>query len=685
MKAGAHLVVQPLRGIDQRWRPAPNAAAVVRDMRWNQKDGWEDSGGYREATNPDPETGNSPFVGQGTIESLHWFAQHNGARQWLVWEDSAGRLRAFNGSTAPAVPWTHLEDVRGNLFDAAGRTRTIIATPWQGTQAQAWGGRLYLVNGYDEPLVFDGVKCDRAGWSERPSQPYATAVSGVSTTLNNFGFGTGQKLCARKYRVSFLNERGQESELSPPSNPMVVDTAAAPAGARRFGLVSIPLGPSECVARRVYATQDYLDGDGDYTDTGLGEIYFFHSEVQDNETEQFEDHVPDPLLGSAVDDLDFGPWPTGGKYLAVFKNTLFIATDDGLFFSAPGQPEVIPSDNFIPMGDDDMGPPTGMRPTKNALLLFKRKGVYLVKGEPLTGFSAHTLTRDQGNDAPNALAELPGLGMVMVNGNGVHLIEGALENTGTVTAIRRLSTTVPDEVADFASAALIAAHGAVYHRDKEYWLSVPRLGSNVNNRVLVFHYEIGEWSWRPDFPINCMLETRDHRGLLYFGSGSTTTLKRGLLVYSPGFPDKGGTAIQPLYETGDIDWGNGFTAAVPVHLAVRCIGHGNNDLNLNYRINRQVVAVRPAVMGTDQQDHTGRFPVFGTAVWGTDRWHRMRPVEVVFDLTGVTEGPARAISFSLSPALRHLQLLGIDVAVTPGAERDILPYSADRGDAGQLS
>ena len=88
--------VSKMRGIEQRWSPEPGTAARIRDMTWDPKDGWKDCGGSIElaliSLTDDPAIGPNvsndafanPFEGDGQINSIHWFAQHNGARQWLV-------------------------------------------------------------------------------------------------------------------------------------------------------------------------------------------------------------------------------------------------------------------------------------------------------------------------------------------------------------------------------------------------------------------------------------------------------------------------------------------------------------------------------------------------------------------------------------------------------------------------
>ena len=108
------LQVNKLRGIEERWTPGAGTAARIRDMTWDYHDGWKDAGGSIEiATLQKPDSRNreenyynasargarsNPWEGQGEIYSIHWFCQHNGARQWLLFEDENGTINFFNGS-----------------------------------------------------------------------------------------------------------------------------------------------------------------------------------------------------------------------------------------------------------------------------------------------------------------------------------------------------------------------------------------------------------------------------------------------------------------------------------------------------------------------------------------------------------------------------------------------------------
>ena len=85
-----------LRGMDERWIVDPQDAFLIEDMFWTSNDSWKTSGGFTRLIEPntfsfyDEKQGGETLVFDNTyskITSLHWFAQHNGARQWLIYEE----------------------------------------------------------------------------------------------------------------------------------------------------------------------------------------------------------------------------------------------------------------------------------------------------------------------------------------------------------------------------------------------------------------------------------------------------------------------------------------------------------------------------------------------------------------------------------------------------------------------
>lgn len=693
MKTQAFQIAK-LRGMDQRWRPAPNTATSIRDMTWDQRDGWRDSGGFKPLFGEDElQKGSglfaSPYAGEGVITSMHWFAQHNGARQWLIYETENRDLKALYGSDRGTVktPYIYLERIRGKQYSPATALRTYVSSPWQRTQSQTFNGRLYMVNGYDEPLVFDGRTVERAGFDGPAAPPFASLIE-KQTSIDALGIGPAGPSgedgvgVAYRYVVTFVNDRGQESPPSPPSNLLrFANIGSSTESLRHMLAVTIPVGGDPVVARRLYRTINLVDEGGNMLEAESAENYYFLREIQDNISTYFEDGNQDHVLGSVMDAADFGTWPQSAKFLSVFKNTMFIAgmTSNEVRFSAPNMPEVFPQDNVFQIGDSDMGNVTGMYPTRNALVIFKLRGIYLIKGDPASGFYAQTLTRDIGCSAPNSVAEVPSVGLVFLSDAGIYALTGALENTGTRTDIVHLSAQIPDEIDRINKSAIVKSVGVVYHRDKEYWLAVPTLGKIRNDRILVFHYEIGAWSYRTDYPIEAAVETRDHRGYLIFGSYDTAD-NPGLHVYTSGAEKKGtapGSLVNPLYETAHMDFGSVYRTVQPAYANLYVVGYGDNDIKLNFTVNRQSSRAQASASTRDQ-----KYPMDSLSTWDTTKfddttsvWAHHRPIIARFDISAMHEQPVHELLLGITSAQRRIQIIGFDVEVKVGEQRQILPMS----------
>lgn len=705
------IVISPLKGIDQRSISAAPSAGRVRDMWYDPRGFWSSSGGYRRMILGPVNEGvtTNPFATVGAIESIHWFSQHNGARRWLIYVDGHGNLLMFDPSTAgrSGSPGDVARDRAGNAI-----TRSIVPTPWQRSQSACWGDTFYLVNGIDRPVVMNGYFWDYAGWQNpagvpsaatmnnpRPSDSGAPTIKMVNTGLGPYSDAADTDYdCGYRYRVSFVNDRGQESPLSAPSEMVTFTNASGKAA--HFVKVTLPIGPPECVARRLYRTQNIYDASSVQV-AGRGDQFFFHSEIPDNATGVIQDGLPDGSLAGLVDPTQLGVWPTNLKFLAPFKGCMFGtgADNSSVYFSLPDFPEVYPPDNVIDVGDAFLGPVTGMYATRNALVVFKATAIYLVKGNPVDGFFAETLTRETGCIAPNTIREVPGVGLVFLGSDAVNALQGALENEGVPTKVINIGVPIPTTLKRLNRSAVLNATAAVYHRDKEYWLCIPTVGYANNNLVMVYHYEIAEWSSREYFPVSTILETPDSRGYLLFGSYAATTgtspdgiAHLGIMVYSRGFDDKDGTAIAPLYESGQISVSGTFKTFSPVYLFPRCILHGNNKMVLDVHTNRSQTSWYTGAVGPTpqpkqiQQYPQDLLPVYGTATFDTANvvWQQWDPGAIRFDLAGVgiRFAPIFEATVTLTPdtGKRWMSLLAVSMNVgVDVANNTVKPLKPDLG------
>ena len=327
-------IVTPLRGMDQRWEARPNHASYIQNMTWSDQDSWRSSYGYRKI-NPDiavvgddGTTILNVFEDGPILSSLYWFCQHGNALQWLVYENQRGHLRYFNGSTTDAVngygSWMY--DVSGNLFDGTGSRNCVDEQ--SATFFTMYGSNLYMVNGIDAPIVFDGRKATRAGFSGKPSPPMVS-ITPKSMVAGEFKSGVGYTDSGNQYKyvVTFVNERGQESRFSNPSEKLefatkvavttknsvgAIVTFPATGSYRRLVTVHIPTGPPGTVARRIYRTQNMVSfseeigaGSGGVSsitteklrEAQYGREFYYVTEIQDNVCKIYQDHISDVELG----------------------------------------------------------------------------------------------------------------------------------------------------------------------------------------------------------------------------------------------------------------------------------------------------------------------------------------------------------------------------------------------------
>lgn len=696
MDTRAVAIVDRFRGMDQRWQPpSPATTLRMRDLAWDGRDAWIAAGGYRRLVFG--TGGTNPYTGQGKILSMHFFAQRTGGKAWLVYETDQGYLRAFYGPGARTnAPWTNLVYRDGTTVD----DRVDLDVPWSRTAYCAWRDRLYIFNGYNRPLVFDGEVCDQVGFDTVPPPPTPLVVENVTNLVTNAVAGRYLKSagvgpysttaaedfdCGYRYKVSFVNDRGQESPLSAASGTITFTNGGGTAAGDGANIpwVGLPTGGSNVVARRVYRTQNMKDSSGNFV-LGRGEVFYFLAEVRDNVLLGFEDKAADAELGSAVDELALGLFPAGARIAAPFASRMFVATSatSEIYYSAPGYPEVFPPDNVLQIGDASLGPPTAMYPARDALVVFKRTGIYIVKLDSNGDPYVITLSRSEGCVNHRAVIEVPNVGLLFMGDGAIYALQGTLESDNRATVVQRVSTPIPEWERRFNRSAMAAACAAVYHREREAWFCIPTMGVDTVNVVLVYHYDVGAWTYRENFPVNAILSTSDEGGYLMFGSHDDTS-HPGLHVYSRGWDDKDGTAIQPLLQTQHVNLSAGYRAEFPKYVQLRCGGVGNNDMQVNYAINRSptnvLATAEVTALQLDQQLVQSEFPVYGIAAYdGTDRWSPVRAITMRWPVQQAAPGPVVDISFTFTPADRHVAFAGYVVEVADNGQ-DLKPIAPSSG------
>ena len=708
-------LVKPLRGIDQRWEARPNHAGYIENMTWSDQDSWRTSFGYRRLVEEYTETegGDSPYTvvknqydTDSPPSSLFWFSQHGNALQWLVYEDQNGAFRYFNGSKAPQDPSTIIQYTDGKAFDgtAANHSRNSGDTISH-TYYTMYGSNLYMVNGVDAPLVFDGKKCTRAGFSGKPSAPtvYTTSKAAIRKTFTT-GVGYEESNNEFKYVVTFVNERGQESRFSPVSGKVSFDTTGATSSFpdtkrsvtatmaageyRNFVVVSIPKGPIGTVARRIYRTLNlvtFIEGANIVTlpkESLFGKEFYFLDEVQDNVSEIYIDGFSDFDLGSLSLEQDFGDFPRNSTMLAVFKNTMFVAGDstEDLRYSRPLHPEVFPLDNVFNLSDNQTSLITGMYPTGDSLVVFKHRAIYLIKGNPVNGFFAQTLTTDIGCISNQTIREVPGVGLVFMASDGIYVLEGTYHTTQS-TKFFKLSQGLRDLFDRVNVEFAQNFRSIVYHTDREYWVSVAMDSNTVPDMVFKFSYEIGAWSVYTSSALSGIIEVQDHRGYMIFAgpNASSSTASRGLYLY-------GGTnslgklgTVSPTYETVNIAFNSVYDNFSPARVMARVVGYGNT-ITMSVFVNREPATIATSSTTTQIRPlEDADFPLYGSTTFdGTAVYKEHRPVIARFDFSTMHKGPVNELKLKFTCS-DEMEIVNYELEGRLGSARDVIPLTEKFG------
>lgn len=652
-----------LGGMSQRRRAPIGKAHEIADMRRTARGTWGEAGGFVAAIS-------GSMSAYHPVHSLHWFGQHGGGQQWLVLDtgddDSTIRWVDFRNGTGPAL--------------RSGRVRRRGPDP--GPTWIEHGNWLYCIDGLNEPFRWNGRAIVRAGFDGPPPPPELEVGpfdEAVATTYpDEFfdqdlqrgvgGWDTGADVnWTYGYRLTWLNDRGMESPPSPMvlisgTNPRVVPTGSPDLRGMRSVLLSIADAPEHVVGIRIYRTVNLHDvAEG----TLQGQPVYLHTELPHGHALRLCDDKQDNELGSQFSEDAVGVWPSGMALCAMFKGCLFGSGAPGspavLHYSRPGRIEQFPASNTLHVGSASAGPITGLKATRDALVVFRARGVYLVRGSPPNGFRVDPLTEDVGCLAPRAIFEVPDRGLLFLSERGPHLLMGALENSGTPTRVEYIGGEIAEVwEREVNTKALLGARGSVYARDGEIWLLVPADGDDRLRLGLVLHTGEGIdlWSVRRGYPFSALAETRDHRNLLYAGSWDGAN-HEGLWVYTRG-GDKNGTARAPKFVSSWVDLGE---RSLVRHLELEVV---DNQLGATATWAKDHDALASfdfydaeRSMADAERDR----PVWGTARWGTGVWHEDAPTIVRYD-PRVADANAFSFRWSLEGG-EHLEVHGFDLVVKP--------------------
>jgi hypothetical protein len=632
--------------MDERWVSKQDSAEYIANMYVTSDGAWRSCGGVS-ADFTYPGHGNPVF-------GLYQFSQHGGGRQWTLVE--------HEDTTATARPYKYINlsyiDHRSDALVDIETGRMRVEGPWRGSTFLENNNWVYVLNGYDEPIRWNGRQKVAVGFSTVPAAPSVgiTPENQLGGQESHPGLGTLEERWRYGWAVSEVNDLGAVSPPSPIAYLSAQNTTSGTASDRRrlSALVQLGEAPANVRGRLLWRTANSV---GVSTVGQQGAALYLVRAFRGGGAISYVDGASDESLLTELDRNAVGAFPVGATVAKLFKGTLFVdggaTTPTRLRYSSAQHIEQFPAVNYLDVGDEGSGRVTGMVATKNALVVFKERGIYLVRGNQLAGFRADTLTEDVGHLAgQNALREIPGLGVVFWNEAGPYVLLGALENTGTPTEWRfigqGLARTWRTRV---NTKALPAIRAEVNHADRELWVLVPEGGDDRPTLGLVYHYETGGWSVREGFAAQSITATREHRGAIMLGGTGG-----GVFRYTKGVAPPS-TAE---YRSAWLDLGGERTQVRHIKLEGLTLG---SDLQFEWRVDRHPVGYQGGPENLKALvDYERTLPEWGTAVLGTDVWYQEYPSGVRYDLY-------QCNGFTVQWRVRatRLAIAGADIFFVPSA------------------
>lgn len=228
------------------------------------------------------------------------------------------------------------------------------------TVMSALNNQVFIANGADDNVKWDGTTVTRMGVSSPLAAPVVAVVAGPGLT-GDFG-----------YRTTYVSTYGQESEASPETLVTLVN---------QKGRVTVVASTDPQVNRtRLYRTT-----------TNGGGVWLFVAEMLTNGGTFPDDSLDDDGLGSQleefVNDPPPGPfrivaqWPQTGRMLGVSpaQPSVLYYSDIGLGFL---KPEAWPPENLALVSYDDGDEIVGVHALFDSVIVQKRRSTWRIRGNP---------------------------------------------------------------------------------------------------------------------------------------------------------------------------------------------------------------------------------------------------------------------------------------------------------------
>lgn len=619
------IVIVPLSGVDESKQvggaPQDHAALYIADLERMAEGYWQQIGGTLQQ--------GTWHTTDSVVFGIHVFNPRGGQR-WLMFERAVDDETSLLGFVQmPELTLTTIAN-RRRLAGVGPRSSFINRGRW-----------VYHINGYETPIRWDGSRTAPMGFARPAAAPivgsgneaeeaavgtafydnvgfhFASTV-GADTPQRGLGELAGSSATTARWRVgiavTWVSDLGMESPLSEivyvsgRNGQEPVPPGSARPNGRSGAMVYVGPAPDHVRAVRLWATYNLID----QADTnGLEDVYL----VEEFTSAGGFNYIlisPDEERRYKFDRDQVGPVPLGATAIEFWQGATWLLVDDVVHYSHPELFEQFPEGNRIPIGTKATGRGTGLKAFADGLLVFKESGVYIIKGNANVGYHAEPISEERGTPAPRAIVNVHGVGVFAIDKHGPYLVKGRLEadEPSSLVPLSGLGKTWSRYIGRSVLATAWAVHNPT---TREVWFHCPLGGDPRPIFGCVFHYDIGQWSFRPSWEFACGVM---YDGRLYLGSHNISTdAKSGVHVVTHGSSTKHGAAFSGIYETGHVRPARERTLLS--RAVFRVYAGAGKITNLEYRADRRPAYTSQLETRTKLNEHAeAETDKWGEGVWG---------------------------------------------------------------------
>jgi hypothetical protein len=424
-----------------------------------------------------------------------------GVREYVTWDPNPFKDNIISAMTEFRIPRGPSEFVAawaGNVgflrrdgIPAANRFLTgryDAPTPQDGDRFSIYNDWLYVFNGRDANMKWNGDYAAPVGVSEVPSPPGAQKQVDTSY-LTDYSLDNSGDSFTFRYRATFVNSSGHEGPPSPSGAHTTIGSGSDRA------VVRVSLTPP--VAEDLIYTNIYKQA--------VGGGYYFWRQVSVHEAVVYDHEEPlaSSTLGSPL--VETTQPPPVSRFISFFRGRgYYVPTDfpSFVFYSDSGFPEQLSSGfQFLDVQSGDGEPITGLAQLDDSLLIFKPTSIWqvstLADGTPVLSPVAEGV----GCVAPGSLTLTRGR-LLFVGQEGVYEYDGG--------GVRPLSNELYRWWRNVDAAGLRQAVSVVDEQARRAYIVVPSDAGPWPSTVLTYHYDIGGWTMTPGYQVTAATVYKDN-------------------------------------------------------------------------------------------------------------------------------------------------------------------------------